>query len=45
MQAFYILIIPEMTEEHFCCHANRQSLLSMQVFQFPALPAPESLSK
>lgn len=43
MQTFYILVIPEMAEERFYRHANRQSLLRMQVFQLPALPAPESL--
>lgn len=43
MQGFYILVIPEMAEEHFYCHANRKYLLSIQLFQPPALPAPESL--
>lgn len=43
MQAVYIFLIPEMAEEYFYCHANRQSLLSMQVFQISSLPAPKSL--
>jgi len=40
MQAFSVLVIPEMAKE---CHADRQSLLSMQVFKLPALSEPENL--